>query len=170
MLLLTGVALVYVGMLPSVPLYRQQLHLTAPRFLVKSRISCNHNDSMNKINNKTRSCGINIQSDDIPIPYELDINGSDVLVFMHIPKASGGNVMRRLVRMQVQPPCEFNDPVIKTDIDKFTCSCVNSNNATWLFGDCNGGRWACGEHADISTLQTCVPSFLDQTEAPRMRR
>ncbi|XP_071949427.1 heparan-sulfate 6-O-sulfotransferase 3-B-like [Antedon mediterranea] len=91
--------------------------------------------------------------------YHFDINGDDVLVFLHIQKTGGTTFGKHLVKnMAMENPC-------KCFRGKKRCDCFRpgSSHSHWLFSRYSTG-WSCGLHADWTELTSCVPQWMDQKE------
>ncbi|XP_033118250.1 heparan-sulfate 6-O-sulfotransferase 2-like [Anneissia japonica] len=91
--------------------------------------------------------------------FDFDINGDDVLVFLHIQKTGGTTFGKHLVKnMDMEKPCQcFRG--------KKRCDCLRpgSSRSHWLFSRYSTG-WSCGLHADWTELTNCVPQWMDQKE------
>ncbi|VDP11934.1 unnamed protein product [Soboliphyme baturini] len=98
--------------------------------------------------------------------YRFDINGSDVLVFLHIQKTAGTTFERYLVRqLNLPQPCQCWPK-------RKRCTCLRpSGSGHWLFSRFSTG-WNCGLHADWTELITsgCVDKFLNRREKRVTRR
>ncbi|XP_063967202.1 heparan-sulfate 6-O-sulfotransferase 3-B-like [Lytechinus pictus] len=95
----------------------------------------------------------------------FNINGNDVIVFLHIQKTGGTTLGKHLTRnLDLSSPCEC----IKTHK---RCSCYrpSSKHQIWLFSRMSTG-WLCGLHADWTELQGCVPEAMDKKERIKVRR
>ena len=95
--------------------------------------------------------------------YDFDIDGQDVLVFLHIQKTGGTTFGKHLVKnMDLEKPCICYK-------DRKRCDCENSKRHMWLFSRYSTG-WACGLHADWTELQSCVNDALDKREGSYRKR
>jgi len=114
----------------------------------------------------------------------FDLEGSDVMVFLHIQKTGGTTFERHLVHdIDLETPCQSrgykgrrkkgrkkgrkkdkNNP----NNQVFQCFRPGSTNS-WLFSRYNTG-WKCGLHADWTELTECVDSYLDATEGVTNRQ
>ena len=108
--------------------------------------------------------GDNFDEADLSRDYPFDIEGNDVIVFLHMQKTGGTTFGRHLVRnLDVSPPCECHR-------GRKRCDCFNRKNQLWLFSRYSVG-WPCGLHADWTELQNCVNETLSKREeAARPRR
>ena len=104
------------------------------------------------------------KDEDLYRDYDFDMEGNDVIVFLHIQKTGGTTFGKHLVKnMDLDRPCEC----VK---GKKRCYCENSRQRVWLFSRYSTG-WACGLHADWTELQACVNDLLDKKEdTARVRR
>ncbi|XP_072034264.1 heparan-sulfate 6-O-sulfotransferase 2-like [Amphiura filiformis] len=98
---------------------------------------------------------------------DFDINGSDVIVFLHIQKTGGTTFGKHLVK-HLEHRCDCSNKKSKR------CDCnrpgtrVGDNNI-WLFSRYSTG-WSCGLHADWTELKNCVPKVLDDKENNSKKR
>jgi len=89
--------------------------------------------------------------------YDFNIDGQDVLVFLHIQKTGGSVFGRHLVNnLDVDPPCQCTKK-------RKRCDCHSKQEHIWLFSRYSTG-WRCGLHADWTELTACVPEAIDQLE------
>ena len=87
----------------------------------------------------------------------LDLEGDDIIVFLHIQKTGGSTFGRHLVKnLVVEPPCEWTP-------NKKACHCVTKNNRLWLFSRYSIG-WRCGLHADWTELHDCVEEWFEEND------
>ncbi|KFM82779.1 Heparan-sulfate 6-O-sulfotransferase 3, partial [Stegodyphus mimosarum] len=97
--------------------------------------------------------------------FEFDIEGNDVIVFLHIQKTGGTAFGRHLVKnLELEQPCSC-----KKGRKKCKCSRPHSEDKLWLFSRYSTG-WKCGLHADWTELTNCVDSAMDQTEKESSKR
>lgn len=97
--------------------------------------------------------------------FKFNIEGSDVMVFLHIQKTGGTAFGRHLVRnLDLERPCSC-----KKGKKKCKCSRPHSEDRLWLFSRYSTG-WKCGLHADWTELTNCVDSAMDQTERESSKR
>lgn len=96
--------------------------------------------------------------------FQFDINGHDVMVFLHIQKTGGTSFGRHLVRdLDLKRPCECQRK-------RKRCYCFRPNrNENWLFSRYSTG-WKCGLHADWTELTNCVDQELDKNEGETSKR
>ena len=95
--------------------------------------------------------------------YDFDIEGDEVIVFLHIQKTGGTVFGRNLVKnIQLEKPC-------KCYRRQKRCDCENSQNHIWLFSRFSTG-WSCGLHADWTELKNCVDSMMDHKESEHRQR
>ncbi|CAG5127322.1 unnamed protein product [Candidula unifasciata] len=87
----------------------------------------------------------------------LNLEGEDVLIYLHIQKTGGATFGRHLVHnLDVDFPCEC-----KAHIKK--CVCVTRNSRRWLFSRHATG-WMCGLHADWTELTDCVDKWFKRND------
>nr|CAG4638753.1 EOG090X0E58 [Cyclestheria hislopi] len=107
------------------------------------------------------------------VPYEdlfqddfaFDINGNDVIVFLHIQKTGGTTFGRHLVRdLDLEKPCVCHRKRKRCD-----CFRPHTRNEQWLFSRYSTG-WKCGLHADWTELTHCVDHALDGYEGKTKKR
>lgn len=96
--------------------------------------------------------------------FRFDMNGHDVMVFLHIQKTGGTSFGRHLVQdLDLQRPCTCQRKQKR-------CYCFRPNrNENWLFSRYSTG-WKCGLHADWTELSNCVNSELDKNEGELVKR
>ena len=89
--------------------------------------------------------------------YQFDMNGNDVMVFLHIQKTGGTTFGKHLVKHLGHCRCERG---------KKRCDCKRKRekNSTWLFSRYSTG-WSCGLHADWTELTSCVPKLLEKNQS-----
>ena len=89
--------------------------------------------------------------------YRFDVNGNDVMVFMHIQKTGGTSFGKHLVKHLGHCRCVRG---------KKRCDCKRKKekNSTWLFSRYSTG-WSCGLHADWTELTTCVPKLMEKNQS-----
>ena len=119
--------------------------------------------------------------------FEFNINGSDVMVFLHIQKTGGTTFGKHLVQdIDLESPCacirrpkkkhkkkkskhhrnvrrtieEYDRPKRKLKCD---CFRPNGQSSNWLFSRYSTG-WKCGLHPDWTELTECVDGYLDSVE------
>lgn len=94
---------------------------------------------------------------DLTRDYPFDIEGNDVIVFLHMQKTGGTTFGRHLVKnLDVNPPCHCYRR-------RKRCDCFNKKNQLWLFSRYSIG-WPCGLHADWTELKTCVDDVINKNE------
>lgn len=97
--------------------------------------------------------------------FKFNIEGSDVMVFLHIQKTGGTAFGRHLVKnLDLERPCSC-----MKGKKKCKCSRPHSEDRLWLFSRYSTG-WKCGLHADWTELTNCVDSAMDQTEKESSKR
>ncbi|KAF7990823.1 hypothetical protein HCN44_000628 [Aphidius gifuensis] len=96
--------------------------------------------------------------------FLFDINGNDVMVFLHIQKTGGTLFGKHLVRdLVLQRPCSCQRR-------KKRCYCYRPNrDENWLFSRYSTG-WKCGLHADWTELTSCVDNELNKIERTIKRK
>ena len=116
--------------------------------------------------------------------FEFNINGSDVIVFLHIQKTGGTTFGKHLVNdINLKSPClckrkNKKHRKKKHRLEKFSkrakrkikCDCFRPNDSTnWLFSRYSTG-WKCGLHPDWTELTECVDDYLNREESLLRRR
>ncbi|KAM9326590.1 heparan-sulfate 6-O-sulfotransferase 2 [Gastrophryne carolinensis] len=105
----------------------------------------------------------NFSVDDLLRKVDFNINGDDLIVFLHIQKTGGTTFGRHLVRnIRLEQPCEC-----KAGQKKCTCHRPGKKE-TWLFSRFSTG-WSCGLHADWTELTNCVPAIVDNKKEIKLR-
>ncbi|XP_075692066.1 heparan-sulfate 6-O-sulfotransferase 2 [Rhinoderma darwinii] len=105
----------------------------------------------------------NFTMDDLLRKVDFNINGDDLIVFLHIQKTGGTTFGRHLVRnIRLEQPCEC-----KAGQKKCTCHRPGKKE-TWLFSRFSTG-WSCGLHADWTELTNCVPAVVDNKKEIKTR-
>ncbi|TDG46935.1 hypothetical protein AWZ03_006639 [Drosophila navojoa] len=96
--------------------------------------------------------------------FQFDMDGHDVMVFLHIQKTGGTSFGRHLVRdLDLKRPCECQR-------QRKRCYCFRPHrNENWLFSRYSTG-WKCGLHADWTELTSCVDAELDKNEGETAKR
>lgn len=96
--------------------------------------------------------------------HKLDLEGSDIVVYLHIQKTGGASFGRHLVHnLDIEPPCQCLPKRKK-------CDCLTKNGKMWLLSRHSTG-WACGLHADWTELNDCVDEWYKKNEvSPRSNR
>lgn len=96
--------------------------------------------------------------------FLFDMNGHDVMVFLHIQKTGGTSFGKHLVQdLDLQRPCTCQRK-------KKRCYCFRPNrNENWLFSRYSTG-WKCGLHADWTELTSCVDTEFDKNEGDSVKR
>ncbi|KAM7359644.1 heparan sulfate 6-O-sulfotransferase isoform 3-T3 [Cochliomyia hominivorax] len=96
--------------------------------------------------------------------FQFDMDGHDVMVFLHIQKTGGTSFGRHLVRdLDLKRPCECQR-------QRKRCYCFRPHrNENWLFSRYSTG-WKCGLHADWTELTSCVDQELDKNEGESAKR
>uniref|UniRef100_A0A915JLA7 Heparan-sulfate 6-O-sulfotransferase n=1 Tax=Romanomermis culicivorax TaxID=13658 RepID=A0A915JLA7_ROMCU len=91
-------------------------------------------------------------------PFNID--GSDVIVFLHVQKTAGTTFERYLVRqLEIPQPCQCR-------AGRKKCQCRRTDGrGFWLFSRFSTG-WSCGLHADWTELvqSGCVNEVLNRRE------
>ncbi|KAJ3612975.1 hypothetical protein NHX12_019232 [Muraenolepis orangiensis] len=96
---------------------------------------------------------------DLERTVDFQIQGEDVIVFLHIQKTGGTTFGRHLVQnVRLEVPCDC-----RPGQKKCTCYRSPSRRETWLFSRFSTG-WSCGLHADWTELTNCVPGVLNKRE------
>ncbi|KAM5146114.1 heparan-sulfate 6-O-sulfotransferase 2 [Mantella aurantiaca] len=105
----------------------------------------------------------NFSVDDLLRKVDFNINGDDLIVFLHIQKTGGTTFGRHLVRnIRLEQPCECKAGQKK-------CTCLRpGKKETWLFSRFSTG-WSCGLHADWTELTNCVPAVVDNKKEIKLR-
>ncbi|XP_039274156.2 heparan-sulfate 6-O-sulfotransferase 2-like [Styela clava] len=84
-------------------------------------------------------------------PENFQVNGSDIMVQLHIQKTGGSKFEFKIIRdLQLQRNCR-ELPRKKTA----RCFRPNSQTEQWLFSR-QTTKWACGVHADWTSLTECI--------------
>lgn len=96
--------------------------------------------------------------------FAFDMNGHDVMVFLHIQKTGGTSFGKHLVKdLDLQRPCTCQRK-------RKRCYCFRpTRNENWLFSRYSTG-WKCGLHADWTELTACVDPELDKNESSNVKR
>lgn len=96
--------------------------------------------------------------------FQFDMNGHDVMVFLHIQKTGGTSFGKHLVRdLDLERPCSCQRK-------RKRCYCFRPNrNESWLFSRYSTG-WKCGLHADWTELSACVDIEMDKNEGDQVKR
>lgn len=96
--------------------------------------------------------------------FQFDIEGHDVMVFLHIQKTGGTTFGKHLVKnLELERECVCHRKVKKR------CTCLRpgtNNKETWLFSRYSTG-WKCGLHADWTELTSCVDEVMDKIDKPK---
>ncbi|CAG5121441.1 unnamed protein product [Candidula unifasciata] len=88
----------------------------------------------------------------------LDLEGDDVLIYLHIQKTGGGSFGRHLVHnLDVKFPCKCLPGIKK-------CDCLTKARRHWLFSRHATG-WMCGLHADWTELADCIDVWFQHNDA-----
>lgn len=96
--------------------------------------------------------------------YLFDVEGKDIIVFLHMQKTGGTKFGKHLVKnLNIKHPC---DCVPRRK--RCTCNKPNSEKI-WLFSRYSMG-WPCGLHADWTELQSCVPNLINKREGKKRTR
>ena len=99
----------------------------------------------------------NFNIQDLDKTRNINLEGEDVIVNLHIQKTGGASFGRNLVHnLDVDPPCECV-PHVKR------CECLTKNKRVWLFSRHSTG-WMCGVHADWTELSDCVDTWFDNND------
>ncbi|GFN89223.1 cohesin subunit sa-1 [Plakobranchus ocellatus] len=103
------------------------------------------------------------EDDLLRVGGKVDLEGEDVLVYLHIQKTGGATFGRHLVHdLVVDPPCLCKDGVKK-------CECITKNKRVWLFSRHSTG-WVCGLHADWTELNGCVDKWFQKADIVSRRK
>lgn len=128
---------------------------------------CSHKNCGGSITfgrNSTASGSIKFNHHAIVKSYPFNLEGEDIIVFLHMQKTGGTKFGKHLVNnLNIKSPC---DCIPKRK--KCTCHRPNSDK-TWLFSRYSLG-WPCGLHADWTELQACVPGYVNRVEGKRKSR
>ena len=93
--------------------------------------------------------------------YPFDLEGEDIIVFLHMQKTGGTKFGKHLVKnLNIKYPCQC-----PPNRKKCTCKRPNSDKI-WLFSRYSMG-WPCGLHADWTELQACVPGYINRLEGKK---
>ncbi len=111
--------------------------------------------------------------------FQFDMNGSDVMVFLHIQKTGGTTFGKHLVQdIDLEDPCQCrmvekrrkwkkkkSRQYGKKVPQRIKCECLRPGRTGehWLFSRFSSG-WKCGLHPDWTELTGCVDQYLDHTE------
>lgn len=116
--------------------------------------------------------------------FQFDMDGHDVMVFLHIQKTGGTSFGRHLVRdLDLKVSCVkiiyliqiiFNEYNLQRPCEcqrqRKRCYCFRPHrNENWLFSRYSTG-WKCGLHADWTELTSCVDVELDKNEGETAKR
>ena len=122
--------------------------------------------------------------------FEFNINGSDVMVFLHIQKTGGTVFGKHLVEdIDLESPCACIRRRTKKKKHKkkknrrnyreseerpkrkLKCDCFRPNGkaSNWLFSRYSTG-WKCGLHPDWTELTECVDGYLNSHETKVAQR
>ena len=90
--------------------------------------------------------------------HPFNINGHDIMVFLHIQKTGGTSFGKNLVKnLHLERKC---DKIVSLrPKSRFMCKRPNSDEF-WLYSRYSTG-WVCGLHADWTTWTTCLPKLLE---------
>nr|XP_039250522.1 heparan-sulfate 6-O-sulfotransferase 1-B-like [Styela clava] len=95
----------------------------------------------------------------------FDINGSDVLVFLHMQKTGGSEFGRHLVsNLILSKECD-----ILEHRKRRNCLRPNSDVETWIFSRYSTG-WACGLHSGWTDLHECIADKMTDLEKVDKKR
>lgn len=101
--------------------------------------------------------------------YAFNIDGNDVIVFLHIQKTAGTSFEKFLVNhLNISRPCLCKDDrSCNGDKKCKKCKCFRprSSKEFWLYSRYSTG-WVCGLHADYTELfvSQCVDKAMDKIE------
>lgn len=113
---------------------------------------------------ESRSRKLNYFQTNVGKEYPFDVEGNDVIVFLHMQKTGGTKFGKHLVNnLDMEHPC---DCVRRRK--KCECKRPNSGNI-WLFSRYSMG-WPCGLHADWTELKACVPGLMNKREGRKRTR
>lgn len=91
--------------------------------------------------------------------YKFSMNGTDVMVFLHIQKTGGTEFGKHLVKdLRLKQPC-----VCTKGLKVCDCFRPNSEDKSWLFSRFSTG-WRCGLHAGWTELISCVDDAINKRE------
>jgi len=93
---------------------------------------------------------------------DYKINGTDVMVFLHIQKTGGTTFGLHLVKdLHLKKKC------VKSQKDKrYDCFRPNTSSEHWLFSRYTTG-WKCGLHAGWTSLNFCVHEYFSDLQIKR---
>lgn len=92
---------------------------------------------------------------------------NDAIVFLHIQKTAGTTFERFLVeKLNITNSCVCNF------IKKKRCDCKTKDGKIWLFSRFSSPGWACGIHADFTSLSIsrCVDYYFQKKEGKTKSR
>lgn len=99
---------------------------------------------------------------------DFNLNGNDVIVFLHIQKTGGTSFGKHLVKhLNLSQPCTCKHGLKRCDCNRPGTKEGDMN--IWLFSRYSTG-WSCGLHADWTELKNCVPKVLDKKENEMKKR
>lgn len=108
--------------------------------------------------NKTNSSSIDLERDSYLTIHPFDINGRDIMVFLHIQKTGGSNFNLHLVKnLQLKRACRQVKGKVFKKATGFMCQRPNSNEF-WLYSRSSTG-WVCGLHPDFTTWTNCLEKY-----------
>lgn len=130
---------------------------------VCSRISC-QNASKGSSMAEYKAGRVNYFEGNIGKEFQFDLEGNDIIVFLHMQKTGGTKFGKHLVKnLDIKHPC---DCVRR----RKRCDCRRPNsNEIWLFSRYSMG-WPCGLHADWTELKVCVPGLINKLEGGKRSR
>ncbi|KAH9512759.1 activating signal cointegrator 1 complex subunit [Bulinus truncatus] len=96
--------------------------------------------------------------------FKLDLDDSDIMVYLHIQKTGGAAFGRHLVHnLNLNLPCSCVP-------EKKKCDCTTKSKKIWLLSRHSTG-WVCGLHADWTELNDCVDEWFKKNDhSPRNQR
>ncbi|OQV21337.1 Heparan-sulfate 6-O-sulfotransferase 3 [Hypsibius exemplaris] len=97
------------------------------------------------------------------------VNGSDVLVYLHIQKTGGTAFGKNMVTNLADPFSGKKTCSCKATAKRCKCYRPGSNTKEWLFSRFSTG-WKCGLHADWTELTNCVDHVMEQRDRSQRRR
>ena len=131
----------------SIDLFYYTPGLVGPTYKVPDKQRMSYENKSTRLLQDLQSSYLKIR------PFQ--INGHDVMVFLHIQKTGGTSFGKNLVRdLRLERKCE-KVVLMKS---RFRCKRPNSDEF-WLYSRYSTG-WVCGLHADWTTWNTCLPKVL----------
>ncbi len=143
-------------------LYTSEMYQCPRQPYSSPNVQSNYKSYRPKVSKLNKLFGLKVLDRDI----DFDLNGSDVIVFLHIQKTGGTTFGKHLVK-HLEHPCTCAKGSKR-------CNCNRpgtreGDNNIWLFSRYSTG-WSCGLHADWTELKNCVPDVLDNKESNSKKR